>query len=779
MNQTAAKTLILAVLLAVAATAAAYEPRLSRLEPAGGQRGTELNVDFVGGRVGIDPEEVVFYEPGVQTAALERVDDNRVRVKLAIAPDCPLGRHAVRLRTKSGLSEIRTFHIGALPEAKEADPNDSVQAPQEVAFNSTINGVVKREDVDVFAFNAEEGQRVSVEVEGLRMGRTFFDPVIELLDESGGVIAHCDDAAAAHQDAFLSITAPKTGRYLVRLRESAYRGDDNCIYRLHIGDFPRPAAVFPPAAGRGEEVTVRWIDAGGGEQQVRMPPEGDEYAYWAEDERGVAPSSLPIKLLDTPPALDIEPNNSRKEPTPMSVPGGAVGVIGEANDQDWYSFEGKKGQVWELRVRARELRSPLDAVLRVRKADGGNLAGNDDDRGAPDSYIRFTVPEDGKYLLQVEDRLQRGAEDFVYFLEAAERTAIAEVKIEERRRYEATVLEVPRGGKTAALLTLTRRDLGGDLNVTLKNLPEGVTAEVFPLAGNYNRLPVVFSAAEDAPLAASLSPMEVTKVEDEQDILTKVAQQTWFARGRNNRPMWSHFAERVPVAVTESLPFRLRIEETHSPLVQGGSKNLKIIADRDEGFDESIRIYTLYNPPGVSSNRSRSITKGKNEAIIPATANGNARTGEWQMTVVGELNSGGRVYACTPFMPLTVAEPYFDMKVPTVNAKQGESAELTLELNQRHEFDGEAELKLARLPPGVTAEPVRVTKDATSATFALTIAADAKPGRHRGLGCQAQLTVADEPVVYTQGYAEVRVDARPADPAATAGAPPNNNGGQS
>ncbi|TWT78514.1 putative subtilase-type serine protease precursor [Posidoniimonas polymericola] len=775
----ATQTLVALLLsLGVALRATAYEPRLSRLEPAGGRQGTTVSVDFVGGRIGIDPAEVVFYEPGLKTVALERVDDNRTRVQLEIEPDCPLGRHELRLRTNSGLSEIRTFHIGVLPEVTEVDPNDSLDAPQAIEFGSTVNGVIKREDIDCFAFNANEGQRVSVEVEGLRMGRTFFDPLLELLDEGGQVIAECDDAAAAHQDAFLSVTAPHTGRYIVRLRETAYRGDDNCVYRLHVGEFPRPDAVFPPAAARGVEVEVAWIGGNGGKQQVRMPSEGDQYEYWPEDERGTAPSALPIKLLDAPPAAESEPNNNRNEPNPMPAPGGGVGVLAETGDQDWYSFEAKKGQVWELRVQARELRSPLDAVLRVFTPDGKNLAGNDDDRGAPDPYIRFTAPEEGTYLLQVSDRMDRGQPDYVYYVEAAERKAIAEVKIEERRRYEATVLEVPRGGKTATLLTVTRRDLGGELRVDFENLPPGVTAEAFPLAANYNRVPVVFSATEEAPLAAALAPLEVSPTEGEQPIETQLEQQTWFARGRNNRPMWSHFAKRAAVAVTDPLPFRIRIEPTNSPLVQGGAKDLKIIADRNEGFDEAIRIYTLYNPPGVSSNRSRSITKGQNEAIIPATANGNATTGDWQITVVGELNSGGRVYASTPFAKLTVAEPYFDMKVPTVNSKQGEEVELTLELNQRHEFDGEAELTLVRLPPGVAAEPTKVTKDATSATFKLVIAADAKPGRHRGLGCQAKLTVTDEPVVYTQGYSEVRVDPRPA-ANATADANNGSNGSQS
>ena len=50
------------------------------------------------------------------------------------------------------------------------------------------------------------------------------------LVEAGEVLAKCDDATAAHQDAFLSFLAPQSGRYIVRLQEAALRGDDRATY---------------------------------------------------------------------------------------------------------------------------------------------------------------------------------------------------------------------------------------------------------------------------------------------------------------------------------------------------------------------------------------------------------------------------------------------------------------------------------------------------------------------------------------------------------------------
>ena len=63
--------------------------------------------------------------------------------------------------------------------------------------------------------------------------------------------------------------------------------------------------------------------------------------------------------------------------------------------------------------------------------------------------------------------------------------------------------------------------------------------------------------------------------------------------------VWSHYADRAPVAVTKSLPYTIRAVKPKAPLVQGGSIELKIVAERETGFENAIAIRTLYNPPGV------------------------------------------------------------------------------------------------------------------------------------------------------------------------------------
>jgi len=756
---------MVAILIGVLPIQAA-DPVLERLEPQGAQRGTEVTVEAFGQRLGDGPFQVLLYEAGIAVGEVQTVNDKQVKYVLCLDEDCRLGRHALRLRTASGLSNLFTFHVSNLKEIQEAEPNNTTDSPQTIATDVVINGVVLGGDVDVFAVEVAKGERLSVEIEGLRLGRTLFDPILELQDEAGTLLASSDDQTAAQQDAFLSMRATQAQRIFIRVRETAYRGSAQATYRLHVGQFPRPVGLFPPAAVAGEPVELRWIGDTFDETPVTVElppldekiPEDSIYELHAADELGISPSALPLYLAPSAPSLEVEPNNDLNSANELTAPGIACGVISEPRDKDFYRFSAKKGQVLELRVRARELRSPLDAVLHISNPKGKYLRGNDDDSGRPDSYLRFKAPADGDYTLNVEDRMLRGRRDMIYALEIAKPAPVAEMQLDERRRYQAQVINIPQGGRTAAMMTVKRKNFGGPLQLEWKGLPEGAEADTVALAANYNRVLVLFTAKPQAELGATLATITARLTEKPRPIASRFRQQTWLVRGRNNVHVWSHFADRAAVAVTQALPYSIRVEQPKAPLVRGGSMKLKIVAERDEGFENAIAIQTIYNPPGVSTNQSLSIRKNEHEALIPITANGNARTGDWQIAFLGKTSINGAVEASTQLATLQIVEPYFDIKIPSLTVRQNETAELVVALEHRTPFTGEAELELLRLPPGVTAEKVKTSAGIASATFQLKIAKDARVGRHRGVACQVRLTVSDEPVSYGQGYVDLCVD---------------------
>ena len=780
--------LALGWLLAMTNHSDAANPELRRLEPQGGQRGTEVEVKLHGVRLADQPEQILFYQPGIEVVKIESIDPNKVKCRLKIDEDCRLGRHALRLRTSSGLTNLLTFHVSNLKEIAEAEPNNTADQPQTLKNGVTengvtengvteggvvVNGVVKDGDIDVFAVDVTEGKRLSVEIEGLRLGRTLFDPLLELRDQQGELLASSDDQPAAQQDAFVTMRAKKSGKIFIRVHEVAFRGSDAATYRLHVGNYPRPAGVFPPAVVAGSTAQLRWIgptfDDAMAESTTSVEiPASDKQTYeiHAADDNGISPTGLPLLLCETAPILEIEPNNHRKEPTEIPGPCVVCGVISKPQDRDYYKFTMKKGQQWDFRLRARELRSPLDGVIHLFGPDGKYLKGNDDDQGKPDSYFRYKAPADGEYTVDVEDRLLRGRKEMVYALEITKPQPTVHLSLDERRRYISQVINVPQGGRTAAMVTLKRDYVGGSKEVEFNDLPEGTTAEPGYVIAGFYRTPMLIEAKQDAPLASKLVKITAKLSDKETPILSPFRQKTWLVRGRNNVDVWNHYTDRAAVTVTKKLPFDVRLVQPKAPLVQGGSMEMKVVATREEGFDKSIGVRTLYNPPGVSTNQSRSITKDKTEALVPITANNKARVGQWKIVFLGRTNMNGTVECATQLITLKVAEPYFNVQLPSLTFRRGESIEMKVPITQRHEFTGEAQLTLVRLPTGVTANQPTISKDGKEALFNVKVAADARVGRHRGVGCQIELQVEGEPVRYSQGYVDMFVD--PASKAKTA-----------
>src|SRR5688500_5701535 len=175
-----ATQIVIAVLLLFGGGAHGASPALSTVLPRGAQRGTEIELTLAGDRLA-DAQELLFYRSGITVKKLTATTQ-QVKVQAAIAPDAPLGEHALRVRTASGISELRTFWVGALPAVDEKEPNTDFAQPQEIELNVTACGTIENEDVDYFAVQVKKGQRLTAEIEGLRLAETMFDPYVAILD---------------------------------------------------------------------------------------------------------------------------------------------------------------------------------------------------------------------------------------------------------------------------------------------------------------------------------------------------------------------------------------------------------------------------------------------------------------------------------------------------------------------------------------------------------------------------------------------------------------------
>src|SRR5688500_8713313 len=90
----------------------ATSPRLNSTTPPGAQRGDELELRLNGARLDNSPE-IVFSSPGIKVVRIDSAKTNSIKATVKIAADCALGEHQLRVRTPGGVSELRTFWVGA------------------------------------------------------------------------------------------------------------------------------------------------------------------------------------------------------------------------------------------------------------------------------------------------------------------------------------------------------------------------------------------------------------------------------------------------------------------------------------------------------------------------------------------------------------------------------------------------------------------------------------------------------------------------------------------
>jgi hypothetical protein len=753
-------TLLSLVLFSTIANASS--PSLGLILPRGVQRGAETEMQFTGARLD-DALEIFFYaDTGFEVTKLVGAG-NKVTVSVKVSADCRMGEHFAQVRTASGISEFRSFYVGPFASVAEVEPNSEFTAPQSIEKNVTVTGIVQNEDVDYYVIEAKKGERISAEIEGMRLGTTLFDPYVGILDAKRFELSADDDSPLVFQDAVASAVAPEDGKYYIEVRESAYGGNGNCRYRLHVGTFPRPLAIYPAGGKIGETTDVRFIGDPTGElaRKINNPAQTIEsYALHAEDAAGISPTGNPYRLSEFGNSLEVEPNNSLAEACPAELPNAFNGIIQEPGDVDFFEFEAKKGQAFAVECYARRIRSALDPVMHLYDATGKNLASNDDSRG-PDSYFTFSPAADGKYRLRVTDHLSRGAANFVYRIEFQPVKPKLTLSIPRVARYSQSrqTIYVARGNRFATLLSASRANFGGELTLEGNDLPAGITLVAPNMPANMTTMPVVFEAAIDAPLSGKLMHFQARHIDEKTGIIGGFRNTADMIRGGPGQSIyWQGHVQKLAIAVVDELPFHLEIVQPKAPIVRNGQMSLKVVATRKGDFKGAINVQFPFRSPGISASSSINIPADKTEILYLLNANGNAAIGNWPVYVIGSSDYKGAAWVSSQMASLTVAEPHVVINMQRTSCEQGQPAQLLCSIDQKTPFEGEATVQLIGIPAKTATETLKFTKDMTEITFNVTTQPDSPAGKHKNIYCRVTLTQNGESVVMRCGSTELQID---------------------
>lgn len=731
------------------------------LHPTGGQCGTDVPVTLTEDHIA-SFQEFITYRPGLTLLDFKSDEKNNklATAILRIAPDAPLGEHPVRIRTAHGISYLRTFWVGPFPVIRETEGT-----AQRVNLNTTIEGLITLEDVDEFTVALTKGQRLSVEVEAMRLGRILFDAHLAVIAPNGSELASCDDAPLFKTDPYLSLVAPEDGDYRILIREAAYEGTDQSTYRLHIGTHPRPHTVFPLAGKPGETLEFTFIGdpIGSFKQTVTLPTDATSPFHLFPES---SPSPLPVLISalehSSQPDANLDPKTAHPFPP---IPSAVDGILDEKGASRWFRFTAKKGQNLDIKVIARALRSPLDATLNLRDSSNQFLLNNDDDGLSPDSLIKWTCPADGDYFLQLRDQLSRTGSDFVFRIEINERQPLiaASLPVAERNNSQkAKFFTVPQGDRHAAVIQLKRENIRCGVTFAAQNLPPGVRLIVPEIPESLNTFPVIFEAAPDAPLGSTLQSFTLTAT-GEKPLTTTLIDTIHLIEVNNEGTYHTVQTDRIPTAVTSPLPFTITADVPPAPIVRNGKLMLKIRATRSGDFQGKITARLPWFPVGVTGPVNIEIPPDKAEVEYELNASADAATGTWQICVIAESDTPqGRRAAASGFVPLTVAEPYLSLTLDLAAGNIGAPSAILAKIETLREFEGQATAELQALPHGVTSTPVTFTKDQKEITFPLTISGEAKPGKTTGLLCKVSVPENGSSVIHHTAHGgTLRIDPAP------------------
>ncbi len=313
------------------------------------------------------------------------------------------------------------------------EPTKSVPGREMVVtLPATVNGQIMAGGVDRFRFQARQGQRLVFVVSARELIPYLADAVpgwfkatLALYDAKGNEVAY-DDSFRFNPDPVIYYQVPKDGEYVAEIKDSIYRGREDFVYRISMGELPFVTGIFPLGGPAGASTTV---DVQGWNlPAARITMDAKDKApgtYMLSDGRADAASNrVPFAVDTLPECLEKKPNDRPETAQAVTLPIIVNGRIAAPGDVGFFRFEGHAGDEVVAEVYARRLNSPLDSVLTLTDAAGKVLAFNDDheDKGSglnthhADSWLLAKLPVDGAYYVQIGDVQHKGGPDYAYRL---------------------------------------------------------------------------------------------------------------------------------------------------------------------------------------------------------------------------------------------------------------------------------------------------------------------------------------------------------------------------
>lgn len=449
-----------------------------------------------------------------------------VTLEVAIAPDAEPRDCELRLKTPAGISNPILFQVGQLPEITppvvtptnqpvppppRAGRDDNARiarmqpADRAITLPAVVNGQILPGEVDRYRFAATKGQHLTIAVSARGLIPYLADAVpgwfqatIALYDPQGREVAYADSFRFS-PDPVVTYEIGADGEHVLAIKDSIYRGREDFVYRVAIGELPFVTGIFPLGGSSAANSTFElagW-NLPGRTLTLDAADKSPGAFVLAVQNRGQLSNAVRVALDAEPAIREREPNETAAAAQTVTLPLVVDGRIDRAGDVDMFRFDGKAGAIVVAEAYARRLGSPLDSVLELTDAGGRRIAFNDDneDKGAgltthhADSRLQATLPADGTYYLRLADTQHHGGPEYAYRLHVGPPQPDFELRVVPSSINARAGAHVP-----VTVYALRRDGFAGEIALALRAAPPGFTLSGARIPAGQDKIQLTLAA---------------------------------------------------------------------------------------------------------------------------------------------------------------------------------------------------------------------------------------------------------------------------------------------
>jgi hypothetical protein len=488
------------------------------------------------------------------------------------------------------------------------------------------NGRILSGERDFFRFYARKGIQLVCQTKARALVPYiadavpgWFQPTLTLRNDAGKEIAYNDDCGQSPDPVIIS-KIPESGTYTLEIRDAIYRGREDFVYRISIGELPYIQNYFPIGgeAGTKTKIHLEGVNLDKYDIKVKLPSNNVTRHSLSTSGKGIQSNTI---------ILGVSDEYSRKESpiksfeNPQNLPSKTTidGCISKPNEVDWYQISGQKGDKINIEIIAHRLGSMLDADITlfdgykniIVKADDFEDKTESMETFHADPKLMYTFDQDQLIYIRIRDVLGKGGAAYAYRLTTNKPLPDFDLSI------NPSSLVIPQNGTATFTVNATRRNgFQKDIDIQLEGLPKGFKQSYSTIQKRDNSLKMSITAPQNSKIEQLHIKIKGTSESNNNQIEkeAKPVEEQMQAFFYKHKIPTHDFLSNVVPALLFSLSHTLSSDTIYT-IGNTDTLYVHLKVEKKDGFSQKI-LLTLDNPPKGIRMKPVTINHDQYEAIV-------------------------------------------------------------------------------------------------------------------------------------------------------------------